>query len=105
MRRRNGGGSTSLAGGSVLLSFPHLFLCVVLERSEESRIFDARSRASILISPSPLNSLSLCRERVRVRDNCAAQLSDAPHIRHIANQKIGESHSARASLPAKSHPA
>jgi len=26
------------------------------------------------------NSLSLCRERVRVRDICAAHLSEAPHI-------------------------
>ena len=34
------------------------------------------------------NSLSLCRERVRVRDICAAQLSGAPHIRRTT--KLGK---------------
>jgi hypothetical protein len=34
------------------------------------------------------NSLSLCRERVRVRDICAAQLSGAPHI--LGARKLGK---------------
>jgi hypothetical protein len=38
------------------------------------------SRLRIFPIPSTSNSLSLCRERVRVRDICAARLSDAPHI-------------------------
>ena len=40
----------------------------------------------LLCPLSDSNSLSRCRERVRVRDICVAQLSGAPHIR-IANRR------------------
>jgi hypothetical protein len=43
---------------------------------------------SLFSNSSPSNSLSLCRERVRVRDICAAQLPGAPHI--LAARELGK---------------
>jgi hypothetical protein len=61
-------------------------LSEVVARSERSL---ATVRMTLLgLSSLPSNSLSRCRERVRVRDICVARSSDAPHI--LSREELGK---------------